>query len=386
MVNQDDVLKLHALHTGVLDIKSDLPVTNRDELAEAYTPGVAILSKLLAEKPELRKQYTMSGKLVALITDGSAVLGLGNVGPVAGLPVIEGKSLLHKDLAGTNSLPLIIAQGSVDEFVETVKSMANSFAAIHLEDIAAPRCFEIEKKLAAQLDLPVYHDDQEGTAIAVLAGLKNASQVVHKPLQKLRVVINGIGASGYATARLLLKAGVTNIIPIDKYGVITPHDDRYNSYQRQLALDLDISSSMKDLELSEVISEQDAFIGLSVGNALKPEDVAQMNQDSIIFALANPTPEILPQDAKEAGAVVVATGSSEYANQVNNILVFPGLFKGILQSGIKHIDGGVQEKVADALAKIVKEPTEHQIIPDVFDPSVVETVSTAVNNYIQSGQ
>lgn len=383
MLSKDDILNLHSLHTGALGIKPELPVTNKEELAEAYTPGVAVLAKLLAKKPKLKSQYTMSGKLVAVITDGSAVLGLGSIGSVAGLPVVEGKALLHKALAGTDSLPLILDQVNVDEFVETVKNMANSFAAIHLEDIAAPRCFEIEKKLSSQINIPVYHDDQEGTAIAVLAGLKNASKVINKPLKSLKVIVNGIGASGYATAKLLFKSGIKNIVPIDKFGIVTPDDNRYNSYQRQLAKDLGINSSLKNSSLSDLISNMNVFIGLSEANVLAAEDVAKMGKNPIIFALANPDPEINPQDAKDAGAKIVATGSSQFENQVNNILVFPGLFKGILQAGIKHISYDLQENVADALSKIIKEPTAQQIIPDVLNKNVVETINNSLLGYIQ---
>lgn len=383
MLSKDDILNLHSLHTGALGIKPELPVTNKEELAEAYTPGVAVLAKLLAKNPKLKSQYTMSGKLVAVITDGSAVLGLGSIGSVAGLPVVEGKALLHKALAGTDSLPLILDQVNVDEFVETVKNMANSFAAIHLEDIAAPRCFEIEKKLSSQINIPVYHDDQEGTAIAVLAGLKNASKVINKPLKSLKVIVNGIGASGYATAKLLFKSGIKNIVPIDKFGIVTPDDNRYNSYQRQLAKDLGINSSLKNSSLSDLISNMNVFIGLSEANVLAAEDVAKMGKNPIIFALANPDPEINPQDAKDAGAKIVATGSSQFENQVNNILVFPGLFKGILQAGIKHISYDLQENVADALSKIIKEPTAQQIIPDVLNKNVVETINNSLLGYIQ---
>jgi malate dehydrogenase (oxaloacetate-decarboxylating) len=228
-------LELHEQHTGVLDIHGDLPVTSRTQLAEAYTPGVAGLAKVLQKDPQARKRYTISGKLVAVVTDGSAVLGLGNIGPAGGLPIVEGKSLLYKQLAGVDAIPMTLKQVSVDQFVDTVDTMSESFAGIHLEDIAAPKVFEIEEKLRARLDIPVYHDDQTGTAIVVLAALINAAKVVHKPLQALRVVINGMGAAGVATAKLLLAAGIRHQTFVDIHGTVTPDDDRYNRYQRDLA-------------------------------------------------------------------------------------------------------------------------------------------------------
>lgn len=271
MTEQDDVLKLHERHTGVLNIASELPVDDRKDLARAYTPGVAILSKLIASHPELKDRYTMSGKLVALITDGSAVLGLGNIGPAGGLPVIEGKALLYKDLAGVNAVPISVNQASVDETVRTIKNIAGSFAGIHLEDIAAPRCFEIEDRLAQQLDIPVYHDDQEGTAIVVLAGLINAAKVVGKSLNSLKVVINGVGASGLATAKLLYHVGITHLTLVDKNGVITKNDGRYNRYQREFAAKLGQDDSFKNRQLSDVIRGKDAFIGLSTANLMTAE-------------------------------------------------------------------------------------------------------------------
>lgn len=378
MSERMDILKLHELHTGVLDIHSDLAVQNRKDLGKAYTPGVAVLSKLIADNPELKNRYTMSGKLVALISDGSAVLGLGNIGPAGGLPVIEGKALLYKDLAGINAIPLSVDQVPVDEFVSTVKNLSGSFAGIHLEDIAAPRCFEIEQKLAQELDIPVYHDDQEGTAIVVLAALMNAAKVTGKSLKSLNVVVNGVGASGLATAKLLYHAGIKNLTLVDKYGVVTPHDSRYNAYQLEMAAKLGTNPALKDGQLSDVIGGQDAFIGLSDADVLTKADVRQMNQAPIIFALANPKPEINPDIAKEAGAAVIATGSSQYPNQVNNILVFPGLFRGLLAAGINHVDDDLQIVVAKALAEMVKTPTAEKIIPGVFDKGVVETVSSSL--------
>ncbi|GAB6091969.1 NAD(P)-dependent malic enzyme [Furfurilactobacillus curtus] len=378
----DEVLKLHARHNGVLGIESEMAVNNRSDLGKAYTPGVAAISKLLAKDPSLRDRYTLSGKLVAVVSDGSAVLGLGNIGPAGSLPVIEGKSLLYKDLAGVNALPLSVAQVSTDEFVATVKNIAGSFAGIHLEDIAAPRCFEIEARLSQELDIPVYHDDQEGTAVVVMAGLLNAARVVGKDFHNLRVLINGAGASGIATARLLAAAGIKQITLVDINGVITPDDQRANAYQRQLAAQL--GSHVNGSTLSQAIIGQDVFIGLSDANVLSAEAVQTMADQPIIFGLANPIPEIDPDVAQKAGAAVIATGSSQYPNQVNNILVFPGLYKGLLSSGLKKVSLELETNVANALANMVQEPKSEHIVPGVFDEGVVKTVAEAVVDFAKA--
>ncbi|TYA05369.1 NADP-dependent malic enzyme [Lactobacillus sp. CAB1-7] len=384
MVEQDEILKLHAAHTGVLDIHSDLAVTDKADLGKAYTPGVAVISKLIAAHPELKAKYTMSGKLVALITDGSAVLGLGNIGPAGGLPVVEGKALLYKNLAGINAIPLALNQVSVPAMVATIKNMSLSFAGIHLEDITAPKCFELEAALKDELDIPVYHDDQEGTAIVVLAGLINAAHVVGKSLRQMRIVVNGVGASGLATARLLAAVGVKQLTLVDVYGVVTADDQRYNQYQRNLAKQLGTPAQLKGQPLAKVMADQDVFIGLSDANVLSVGAVHLMNHDPIVFALANPVPEIKPAVAEKAGATVIATGSSQYPNQVNNILAFPGLFKGLLTNGVKQVDNALQIQVAQALAKTVSNPTATTIVPSVFDSQVVPNVTAAVATYAQA--
>lgn len=384
MVEQDEILKLHAAHTGVLDIHSDLAVTDKADLGKAYTPGVAVISKLIAAHPELKAKYTMSGKLVALITDGSAVLGLGNIGPAGGLPVVEGKALLYKNLAGINAIPLALNQVSVPAMVATIKNMSLSFAGIHLEDITAPKCFELEAALKDELDIPVYHDDQEGTAIVVLAGLINAAHVVGKSLRQMRIVVNGVGASGLATARLLAAVGVKQLTLVDVYGVVTADDQRYNQYQRNLAKQLGTPAQLKGQPLAKVMADQDVFIGLSDANVLSVGAVHLMNHDPIVFALANPVPEINPAVAEKAGATVIATGSSQYPNQVNNILAFPGLFKGLLTNGVKQVDNALQIQVAQALAKTVSNPTATTIVPSVFDSQVVPNVTAAVAAYAQA--
>ncbi|UQS83160.1 NAD(P)-dependent malic enzyme [Bombilactobacillus thymidiniphilus] len=375
---QDELLRLHEQHTGVLRIAGELPVTNREQLGQAYTPGVAKLAKLIEQDPATKAKYTISGKLVAVITDGTAILGLGNVGPAAGLPIVEGKALLYKQLAGVDAIPLTLQQVKTDELVQTIVNFADSFAGIHLEDIKAPRVFEVEDQLKQKLNIPVYNDDQTGTAIVVLAGLINAAKVVHKNLVDLKIVINGVGAAGVATAKLLLAAGIKNITLVDIHGVIQSSDERYNHYQRDLAAQV---SPATGTTLDEVITGQDVFIGLSVADVLNAQQVHKMSTDPIIFALANPVPEINPEQALQAGAKIVATGSSQWANQVNNILVFPGLFQGLLRYDVKQVDLKLQQSVAVKLAALIKEPSAQEIVPGVFSSGVVAAVSSAVEEY-----
>ena len=374
-----EILSMHAKNQGVLNIAPQFEVKNRKELGEAYTPGVAIISKLIERYPELKDKYTLSGKLVALVTDGSAVLGLGNIGPAGGLPVVDGKALLYKDLANVNALPLTVEQVPVNEFVATLKNMQESFAGFHLEDIKAPRCFEIEEKLSKVVNIPVYHDDQEGTAIVVLAGLINAARVVKKNLKDLKVIINGVGASGVATARLLFAAGIKNITFVDIDGPVHVDSQNYNHYQTDLVKQSADQTPYKNL--SEAVKDRDVFIGLSDADVLTSEQVKTMAKNPIIFALANPKPEIDPQIAKDADAAVMATGSSQYPNQVNNILVFPGLYKGLLSADLNKVDFGLEKAIASALANMISNPTAEKIVPGVFDDGVVNTVAKAVQHY-----
>jgi len=374
-----EILSMHAKNQGVLNIAPQFEVKNRKELGEAYTPGVAIISKLIERYPELKDKYTLSGKLVALVTDGSAVLGLGNIGPAGGLPVVEGKALLYKDLANVNALPLTVEQVPVDEFVATLKNMQESFAGFHLEDIKAPRCFEIEEKLSKVVTIPVYHDDQEGTAIVVLAGLINAARVVKKNLKDLKVIINGVGASGVATARLLFAAGIKNITFVDIDGPVHVDSQNYNHYQTDLVKQSADQTPYKNL--SEAVKDRDVFIGLSDADVLTSEQVKTMAKNPIIFALANPKPEIDPQVAKDADVAVMATGSSQYPNQVNNILVFPGLYKGLLSTDLNKVDFGLEKAIASALANMISNPTAEKIVPGVFEDGVVNTVAKAVQHY-----
>lgn len=380
-MEDEEILSMHAKNQGVLNIASQFEVKNKKELGEAYTPGVAVISKLIERYPELKDKYTLSGKLVALVTDGSAVLGLGDIGPAGGLPVVEGKALLYKDLANVNALPLTVEQVPADEFVTTLKNMQESFAGFHLEDIKAPRCFEIEEKLSKAVKIPVYHDDQEGTAIVVLAGLINATKVVNKSFKDLKVLINGVGASGVATARLLFAAGIKNIAFVDIDGPIHPNSQNYNHYQTDLVKQ---SSDQTVYEsLSDAIKDRDVFIGLSDANVLSKEQVKTMAENPIVFALANPKPEIDPQIAKEAGVAVMATGSSQYPNQVNNILVFPGLYKGLLSTNLNKVDFGLEMAISAGLANMIVNPTADKIVPGVFDDGVVTTVAQAVRHYAE---
>ena len=382
MMKDEEVLSLHAKHHGVLAISPEFAVHNKQELGEAYTPGVAIISKLIERYPELKDKYTMSGKLVALVTDGSAVLGLGNIGPAGGLPIVEGKALLYKALSGVNALPLTVEQVSPDEVVSTLKNMQESFAGFHLEDIAAPRCFEIEEKLTKEVNIPVYHDDQEGTAIVVLAGLINATKVVGKQLTDLKVVINGVGASGVATARLLFAAGIKNITFVDIDGPVHADSKNYNHYQTDLVKQSSDQTAYADLD--EAVRDRDVFIGLSDADGLSADQVKKMADNPIIFALANPKPEIDPAVAHEAGVQVMATGSSQYPNQVNNILVFPGLYKGLLATDLNKVDFGLEKAIAHGIASLVPEPTADRFVPGVFDDGVVDTVAQAVKDYATS--
>lgn len=378
----EEVLAIHQKNIGVLSLEATEAVLNHHDLAKMYTPGVAELSLMIAQNHELAREWTISGKLIAVITDGSAVLGLGNMGTQAGLPIVEGKALLYKNLAGVDAIPLALEQKSVDEMVQTIENLQNSFAGIHLEDISAPKCFEIEEKLQQRLNIPVYHDDQEGTAIVVLAGLINAAKIKGKPLNELRVVINGVGASGVATAKLCIQAGITHLTLVDRQGVLREEDPTLNPYQRALLRQV-IKPSVENKDLATAVVNQDVFLGLSEADVLTPALIKSMNQDPIIFALANPKPEIEPALAQANGVRLLATGSSKYPNQVNNILAFPGLFKGLLAAKGRKVDVGLQMTVARSLAAMISEPTVEKFIPNVFDGGVVDTVFNAVLDYIK---
>lgn len=372
-----NVFELHK-NCRALEIHANLPVMNKEELGLAYTPGISKLCTAIQEDASAADEYTLKGKLVAIITDGSAVLGLGNIGPKAGLPVVEGKALLDKQLAGIDAIPLCIKQCSVHEQVETIANLAESFSAIHLEDFKAPECFELERQLQEKLSIPVHHDDQDGTSIAVLAALINSCKITHRNIKDCKIVICGAGASGIATARLLLAAGASNIILTDLDGIIHPNLEGMNEEQRKIAYVTNpqkITGTLKD-----ALFDADVFIGLSSANVINKEEIISMNKNPIIFALANPIPEVDPSIAKEANAAIIATGSSKYPNQINNVLVFPGLFKGLLNTRKKMITEQMKLAIAYSLANIIENPKADYIIPDVFDERVVNTVCNAVIN------
>jgi malate dehydrogenase (oxaloacetate-decarboxylating) len=375
-------MEMHEKYGGKLEINATVPLNNKDQLSSAYSPGVAEPCRIIQKDPSRLKDLTINGKTIAVITDGSAVLGLGNIGPKASLPVMEGKSALFRKFGGLNSFPIALDTQDVEKFIETVKMLAPSFAGINLEDISAPRCFEIEERLKKELDIPVFHDDQHGTAIVALAGLINGLKLVNKEVKNTKIVINGSGAAGVSIAKLFKKFGFKNTIMCDSRGIIS--SKRKDLKKNKSKLELLKFTNKKDIEgtLKDAIKGADVFVGVSVANALTKTDVKSMNVDSIIFGLANPIPEIMPNDAKEAGAKVVATGRSDYPNQINNVLVFPGIFKGALESGAKKITEDMKIAAAVGLASLVKKPSYDKIIPNPFEKNIAETVAKAVADHV----
>lgn len=380
-MTKDELLKQRELAHGLISINPNFDINNREQLSQIYTPGVSTICKEVEHHPSMVKTLTSVGNSIAVITDGTAVLGLGNIGTLAGYPIVEAKALVYKDLAGVNAIPLCVDQIGCNELIKTIKNISSSFSGIHLEDIKAPECFYIEDELKKFLNIPVYHDDQHGTAIAVLGALYNASKVVNKDFSKLKVLILGAGASGIATAKLLLKAGIEDIILVDKNGALVSGDETLNAPQKEMAKIT--NKELKKGTLEEVIKGRDVFIGLSEGNLVTKEMVESMDDDPIIFALANPTPEIKPEIAKEAGARVIATGGPSYPNQINNILVFPGLFKGLLEAKATDVTYDVMIAVSKKLASLVENPTAEKIIPGVFDGDIVKSVSETVVKNIE---
>ncbi|MDO4535044.1 MAG: NADP-dependent malic enzyme [Clostridium perfringens] len=374
-------LNLHREFKGEIRIEGLMHVTNKEELSLAYTPGVAAPCLEIAKKPEKAYDYTLKGRSVAVISNGTAVLGLGDIGAAASLPVIEGKSLLHKEFAGTDAYPIALDSTDKDEIVNIIKAISPGFAAIHLEDIKAPECFYIEDKLKEILDIPVYHDDQHGTAISVLAGLYNGLKIVNKNIEDIKVVIDGAGASGIAIARLLLLAKVKNIILCDINGAIVEGDEDLNYAQKDIAKVTNRNFEKGHIE--DIIREADVFIGVCTGNVITTEMVKTMNKDSMVFALANPTPEIMPECAKLGGARITATGRGDFKNQMNNLLVFPGLFRGLLKARIKEITDDMKLDVAKAIANLIsdEELDEDYILPSVFNEDVVKAVEDAIIKY-----
>ncbi|NFF66509.1 NADP-dependent malic enzyme [Clostridium sporogenes] len=371
-------LMLHKKFKGKLSIEGKIQVKNKEDLSIAYTPGVAEPCVKISEDKSLVYEYTMKGNTVAVVTNGTAVLGLGDIGPYAGLPVMEGKALLFKEFANIDSFPICIDSKDPEEIIKTVKLIAPGFGGINLEDIKAPECFYIEKKLKKELDIPVFHDDQHGTAIVVLAGIYNALRFVGKKLEEARIVINGAGSAGISICKLLLQAGAKNIIMCDKEGSLVKGNSNLNEAQKLIA---EVTNKENEKgTLKDVIKGKDVFIGVSAPNILTEEMVATMNNDSIVFAMANPTPEIMPDKAKKAGARVVATGRSDFPNQINNVLVFPGIFRGALDVRSKVINEEMKLAAAKAIASLVQdnELNEEYIIPGAFDKRVAEVVAEEV--------
>jgi malate dehydrogenase (oxaloacetate-decarboxylating) len=369
-------LALHKKLRGKVSILPKMLVKNKQDLALVYTPGVGAVSSYLATHKEKLAEYTMQGNTVAVISDGSAVLGLGNIGPEGALPVMEGKAMLFKALAGIDAFPIVLATQDTEEIIATVKNIAPVFGGINLEDISAPRCFEIERRLQAELTIPVLHDDQHGTALVVLSGLINALKVVKKQPKKVRIVIAGAGAAGTAIAELLMLFGVGDIVMVDSKGTL--HQKRTDLEAQKLDL---VSKTNKDSivgGLTEALAGADVFIGVSKGNTVTEKQVASMARDAIVFALANPIPEIMPDIAKKAGARVVATGRSDFANQINNSLGFPGIFRGALDHKVRKITDAMLIRAAKNLAALVKNPTAECIMPNTFDTNVVQAVARAI--------
>lgn len=369
-------LAIHKKLRGKIEIRPKAKMANKDDLALYYTPGVGAVSTYVAQHKDRVREYTMKGNTVAVVSDGSAVLGLGNIGPEGALPVMEGKAMLFKALAGIDAFPIVLATQDTDEIVATVKNIAPVFGGINLEDIAAPQCFEIERRLKALLDIPVFHDDQHGTAMVVLAGLINAFQVVGKNPRKSTVVISGAGAAGNAIAKLLLKFGVGNLIMVDSKGIVSLDRKDMNPFKQVLA---GITNKRKlSGSLDVALRGADALVGVSKGGTVTREHIRSMNAKAIVFALANPIPEIMPDLAKRAGAFVVATGRSDFPNQINNSLGFPGIFRGALDHGVKDITEEMLLRAAKKLAKLVTHPTASRIISHPFDKNVVRVVASAI--------
>ncbi len=369
-------VELHRLKRGKLEINPTVPLENRDDLSTAYTPGVAQPCLEIARDKRLVYDLTIKGHSVAVVTDGSAVLGLGNIGPEAGLPVMEGKAILFKKFAGIDAYPICLATQNVDEIVETVKRIAPGFGGVNLEDISAPRCFEIERRLIEELDIPVMHDDQHGTATVVLAALTNALKVVGKSLPDVKIVISGAGAGGMGVVNLLIHAGARFIAMTDSKGLIAVGRDGMNPYKDEIASRF--NPEKKTGTLAEALVGADVFIGVSQPSLVTSEMVRTMAPRAIIFAMANPTPEIMPPDALAGGAMVVATGRSDFPNQVNNVLVFPGMFLGALEARIARFTPQMRVAGAIALASLVKEPTAERILPSALEQDVARTVADAV--------
>lgn len=382
MTNNEKALKMHEEWNGKIETTAKAHVNSREDLAIAYTPGVAEPCKVIAQDPEAAYKYTMKANTVAVVSDGSAVLGLGNIGALAAMPVMEGKAVLFKEFGGVNAVPICLDTQDTEEIIKSVVNIAPAFGGINLEDISAPRCFEIETRLKELLNIPVFHDDQHGTAIVVHAGIINALKVTGKKKEDCRVVVNGAGSAGVAITKLLLTYGFPHITMCDINGIISKNSPNLNWMQQQM-------TEVTNLEertgtLADALKGADIFVGVSAPNIVSKEMVASMNKDAILFAMANPVPEIMPDLAKEAGAKVVGTGRSDFPNQVNNVVAFPGIFKGALEGRATQITEEMKLAAANAIAGLVPEEelNENNILPEAFDPRVADTVSKAIKDLI----
>ena len=383
MTTNEKALLMHEKWNGKLETVSKTPVKTREDLAIAYTPGVAEPCKVIAQDKEAAYKYTMKANTVAVVSDGSAVLGLGNIGPYAAMPVMEGKAVLFKEFGNVNAVPICLDTQDTEEIIKAVTYLAPGFGGINLEDISAPRCFEIEERLKEILDIPVFHDDQHGTAIVVLAGVINALKVVGKKKEDCRVVVNGAGSAGVAITKLLLTYGFPNIIMCDKVGIVSRDTEGLNWMQKKMTEVTNLNNETGSL--ADALKGADIFIGVSAPNIVTPKMVASMNRDSILFAMANPIPEIMPDVAKAAGARVVGTGRSDFPNQVNNVVAFPGSFKGALEGRATQITEEMKLAAAEAIAGLVPADklSDDNIMPEAFDPQVAEVVANAVKSHIR---
>ena len=383
MTTNEKALMMHKEWNGKLEIVSKAPVKSREDLAIAYTPGVAEPCKEIAKDKELAYTYTMKANTVAVVSDGSAVLGLGNIGPHAAMPVMEGKAVLFKEFGGVNAVPICLDTQDTEEIIKAVTWLAPGFGGINLEDISAPRCFEIEERLKATLDIPVFHDDQHGTAIVVLAGIINALKVVGKKKEDCRVVVNGAGSAGVAITKLLLTYGFPHVTMCDKVGIVSKKTEGLNWMQQKMAEVTNLEGQTGTL--ADAMKGADIFVGVSAPNIVTPEMVKSMNHDAILFAMANPVPEIMPDVAKAAGARVVGTGRSDFPNQVNNVVAFPGIFKGALEARATQITEEMKLAAAEAIAGLVPEDelSDDNIMPEAFNPKVAELVANAVKSRVK---
>ena len=383
MTTNEKALELHEKWQGKLETVSKTPVKTREDLSLAYTPGVAEPCKVIAQDKEAAYTYTWKSNTIALVSDGSAVLGLGNIGPHAAMPVMEGKAVLFKEFGGVNAVPICLDTQDTEEIIKAVTYLAPGFGGINLEDISAPRCFEIEERLKATLDIPVFHDDQHGTAIVVLAGTINALKIVGKKKEDCKVVMNGAGSAGVAIAKLLLNYGFTNIIMCNRGGIVSKQRTDLNAVLQKMT---EITNPNQEIgTLADALKGADIFIGVSAPNTVTPDMVSSMNKDAIIFAMSNPVPEIMPDEAKAAGARIVGTGRSDFPNQINNVVAFPGIFKGALEGRAPQITEEMKLAAALAIAGLVPEDelNEDNIMPEAFNPRVAEVVAEAVKAHIK---